>query len=48
LGDLSSVDSPAELGTETFERELQVTTLTMVDEELREVDYALHRLADGT
>jgi RNA polymerase-binding transcription factor DksA len=48
LGELSSVDSPAELGTETFERELQVTTLTMVEEELHEVDDALRRLADGT
>jgi RNA polymerase-binding transcription factor DksA len=48
LGELSSVDSPAELGTETFERELQVTTLTMVEDELREVDDALRRLADGT
>jgi RNA polymerase-binding transcription factor DksA len=48
LGELSSVDSPAELGTETFERELRVTTLTMVEEELREVDDALRRLADGT
>ena len=48
LGELSSVDSPAELGIETFERNLQVTTLTMVDEEPREVDDALRRLADGT
>src|SRR6267378_6900519 len=33
--DLSNIDHPAELGTETFERELELTTLTIVEGELK-------------
>jgi RNA polymerase-binding transcription factor DksA len=48
-GELSKIDQhPAELGTETFERELELTTLTIVEGELRDIDDALRRLADGT
>jgi DnaK suppressor protein len=48
-GELSKVDQhPAELGSETFERELQLTTLTIVEAELKDIDDALRRLDDGT
>jgi RNA polymerase-binding transcription factor DksA len=47
--ELSTIDQhPAELGTETFERELELTTLTVVEGELREIDDALRRLDHGT
>jgi RNA polymerase-binding transcription factor DksA len=47
--ELSKIDQhPAELGTETFERELELTTLTIVEGELRDIDDALRRLDDGT
>jgi RNA polymerase-binding transcription factor DksA len=47
--ELSKVDQhPAELGSETFERELELTTLTIVEGELKDVDDALRRLDDGT
>jgi RNA polymerase-binding transcription factor DksA len=48
-GELSRVDQhPAELGSETFERELGLTTLTIVEGELKDIDDALRRLDDGT
>jgi len=46
--DLSNIDHPAELGTETFERELELTTLTIVEGELKDIEDALRRLDDGT
>jgi RNA polymerase-binding transcription factor DksA len=47
--ELSKVDQhPAELGSETFERELELTTLTIVEGELKDIDDALRRLDDGT
>jgi RNA polymerase-binding transcription factor DksA len=47
--ELSTIDQhPAELGTETFERELELTTLTIVEGELKEIDDALRRLDQGT
>jgi len=48
-GELSTVDQhPAELGSETFERELELTTLTIVEGELKDIDDALGRLDRGT
>jgi RNA polymerase-binding transcription factor DksA len=48
-GELSKVDQhPAELGSETFERELELTTLTIVQGELKDIDDALRRLDAGT
>jgi len=47
-GELSKVDHPAELGTETFERELELTTLTIVEGELEDIDDALRKLDEGT
>jgi RNA polymerase-binding transcription factor DksA len=47
--ELSKVDQhPAELGTETFERELEQTTLTMIEGELKEIEDALRRLDQGS
>ena len=48
-GELSTADQhPAELGSETFERELELTTLTIVEGELKEIDDALRRLDHGS
>ena len=48
-GDLSTADQhPAELGSETFERELELTTLSIVEGELKEIDDALRRLDHGS
>jgi DnaK suppressor protein len=47
--ELSKIDQhPADLGTETFERELELTTLTIVEGELKDIDDALRRLEQGT
>src|SRR6267143_950990 len=47
--ELSTIDQhPAELGTETSERELELTTLTIVEGEVTDIDDALRRLDDGT
>ena len=47
--ELSKVDQhPAELGTETFERELEQTTLTMIEGELKDIEDALRRLDQGS
>jgi RNA polymerase-binding transcription factor len=47
--ELSKIDQhPAELGTETFERELELTTLMIVDAELKDIDDALRKLEQGT
>ena len=46
--ELSKIDQhPAELGSETFERERDLTALTIVEAELRDIDQALRRLEDG-
>ena len=47
-GELSKVDHPAELGTETFERELELTTLAIVEGELEDIDDAFRKLDQGT
>jgi RNA polymerase-binding transcription factor DksA len=48
-GELSKVDQhPAELGSETFERELALTSLTIVEGELKDIDDALRRIDDGS
>jgi RNA polymerase-binding transcription factor DksA len=47
--ELSKIDQhPAELGTETFDRELELTTLTIIEAELKDIDDALRRLDAGT
>jgi len=47
--ELSKVDQhPAELGTETFERELELTTLTMIEAELKDIEDALRRIDRGS
>jgi DnaK suppressor protein len=49
LSELSLVDQhPAEIGTETFEREKDLSILEQVDGQLRDVDRAMTRLDDGT
>ena len=48
-GELSTADQhPAELGSETFERELELTTVSIVEGELKEIDDALRRLDHGS
>ena len=48
-GELSTADQhPAELGSETFERELELTTLSIGEGELKEIDDALRRLDHGS
>ena len=49
LGELSSVDQhPADVGTETFNRERDLSILERVQAELADVEHALRRLDDGT
>lgn len=49
LSELSSVDQhPADVGTETFERERDLSTLEQVEAELAEVAAAFERLDAGT
>jgi len=49
LSELSSVDQhQADVGTETFEREKDLSILEQVDAELADVEHALRRLDDGT
>ena len=49
LGELSSADQHmADVGTETFEREKDLSILEQVEAELADVEHALHRLDDGT
>jgi RNA polymerase-binding transcription factor DksA len=49
LSELSAVDQhQADVGTETFEREKDISILEQVDAELTDVEYALKRLDDGT
>ena len=49
VGELSSYDQhPADLGSETFEREKDLSILEGLETELAEVEAALRRLAEGT
>jgi len=49
LGELSSYDQhQADVGTETFEREKDLSILERVEAELTDVEHALQRLDDGT
>jgi DnaK suppressor protein len=49
VGELSSVDQhQADLGTETFEREKDLSIIEKIEAELQDVEYALQRLDDGT
>ena len=49
LAELSFVDQhPADIGTETFEREKDLSILEHVDAQLADVDRALGRIDDGS
>ncbi|HVL26937.1 MAG TPA: TraR/DksA C4-type zinc finger protein [Acidimicrobiales bacterium] len=49
IGELSALDQhQADLGTETFEREKDLSILETVEAELADIDFALARLSDGT
>ena len=49
VGELSSYDQhQADMGTETFEREKDLSILEQVEAELVDVEHALRRLDDGT
>ena len=49
VSELSSVDQhQADMGTETFEREKDLSILENVEAELADVEHALRRLDDGT
>ena len=48
-GELASLDQhPADLGTETFDRERDLSLLEQVVAELDDIEHALRRLDDGT
>jgi RNA polymerase-binding transcription factor DksA len=49
VSELASYDQhQADMGTETFEREKDISILEQVEAELADVEYALRRLDDGT
>src|SRR4029077_8399734 len=49
LSELSAVDQhQADVGTETFEREKDISILEQIEAELADVEHALRRLDDGT
>lgn len=49
VGELSSYDQhQADMGTETFEREKDLSILEQVEAELADIEHALRRLDDGT
>jgi RNA polymerase-binding protein DksA len=49
LGELSANDQhPADIGTETFEREKDLSIIERVEAELADVEHALRRLDEGT
>jgi DnaK suppressor protein len=49
VGELSAVDQhQADVGTETFEREKDLSILEQIEAELGDVEHALKRLDDGT
>jgi RNA polymerase-binding transcription factor DksA len=48
-GELSKIDQhPAELGTETFERERDLTALAILEGELEDIEIGLRRLDEGS
>jgi RNA polymerase-binding transcription factor DksA len=49
ISELSSMDQhQADLGTETFEREKDLSILEQIEAELADVEHALKRIDDGT
>jgi RNA polymerase-binding transcription factor DksA len=49
FSELASVDNhPADVGTETFEREKILSIIEAVDAQLEDIEHALHRLEGGT
>ena len=49
LGELSASDQhQAEVGTETFDRERDLSILEQVEAELADIEHALHRIDEGT
>ena len=49
VSELSSIDQhQADVGSETFEREKDLSILEQIDSELGDVEWALKRLDDGT
>ena len=49
LGELSDVDQhPADIGTETFDREKQASILEVTERQLQDVERAMGRLDGGT
>jgi len=49
VSELSSIDQhQADLGTETFEREKDISILEQVEAELADIEHALRRLEEGT
>jgi DnaK suppressor protein len=49
ISELSSIDQhPADIGSETFEREKDLSILEQVEAELADVEHALRRLEDGS
>ena len=49
ISELSALDQhQADIGTETFEREKDISILEQVEAELADVEHALQRLDDGT
>jgi RNA polymerase-binding transcription factor DksA len=49
VSELSDIDQhQADVGTETFEREKDLSILEQIDSELGDVEWALKRLDDGT
>jgi DnaK suppressor protein len=49
ISELSSIDQhPGDIGTETFEREKDLSILEQVEAELADVEHALRRLDEGT
>lgn len=48
-GEISSVDNhPADLGTETMQREISLSTIEQIEAELEDVERAMRKLEDGT
>jgi RNA polymerase-binding protein DksA len=49
VGELSSLDQhQADLGTETFERERDLSILERVEAELADIEHAMRRMEEGT
>jgi RNA polymerase-binding transcription factor DksA len=49
LGELSNLDQhQADIGTETFDRERDLSLLEQVEAELADIEHALERLEEGT